>query len=96
MTCTRQMLCKHGMDCPIANGYDITRCTGFKRKEQTNEEWLRNASTEELAEWLADHSRNLASDCFNLHEPWHKDLNVLGDKVTKKDAWVEWLQEEHN
>ena len=80
---------------------DVTRtiadvCDFDEDVEQTNEEWIRNASTEELAEWLADHSRNLASDCFNLHEPWHKDLNVLGDKVTKKDAWVEWLQEEHN
>ena len=90
MTCMKQMLCKHGMGCPIANGYDITRCTGFKPQEQTNEEFPRSCSTEELAGFIADVCYELQDDIWTNSEDTSCDYYQ-----TDKTYWVEWLKEKH-
>ena len=51
-------------------------------KPQTNEEWLRNASTEELAEFLAGIDNR---DMF-------ESLIPVADGM---EDWLKWLQEKH-
>ena len=54
----------------------------------TNEEWIKSASTEELAEWIVDEIKNMAS-------------SFLGEEISQKDCRVlngyyrEWLKEKH-
>ena len=63
-------------------------CHGKGEVEQTNEEWLRQCSTEELAEFLFQHgdcigcpaSKEICRECYN----------------GCKTAFMEWLQEKHN
>ena len=55
MTCERIEKCANGEYCNYHVGFQLPSCMNFKQKqEQTNEEWLRSASTEELAEWVSD------------------------------------------
>ena len=68
--------------------HDCDRCytCGYIDVE-TNEDWLRSASTEELAEWLCE-------------EAWYGIDEVLWlmereDIDTKKEAMIRWLKEKH-
>ena len=52
--------------------------------KQTNAEWLRQASDEELAEVLRRLTVDAFDDCRKNNEYW-----------IYKDNWVEWLKEKH-
>lgn len=54
----------------------------------TNEQWLRQASTEELAEWLFRHC-----DCIEC--PARRQI-CLEKYENCKIAFGEWLKEKHN
>ena len=84
MTCVRQMLCKNGMDCPIANEYDITRCTGFKPQEQTNEEYLRSCPPQELIRVLM--SVAYGGQIRNVQQSTFEE---------EAEKWSKWLKEKH-
>jgi len=50
MLCDR---CIHALNCPAkAEHGGAIRCSAYKPQEQTNEEWLRSATTEQLAECI--------------------------------------------
>ena len=54
MTCMKQEFCIHEKYCQRHIGQNFDSCLLFSRnsKPMTNEEWLRQASTEELAKFL--------------------------------------------
>ena len=58
-------------------------CHGKGEVEQTNEEWLKQASTEELAEFLA----HKCGELFVFNSLY---------SVICVGFWVEWLKEKHN
>ena len=62
----------------------------MKKREQTNEEWLRQASTEELAWFIADVCYELQDDIWSNCEDTSCDYCQ-----TDKDYWVGWLKEKH-
>lgn len=61
-------------------------CNGTGEIEQTNEEWLRTATTEQLAELLCDVWYGI-DDVINIMER---------EDVGKKEAMLIWLKEKHN
>ncbi len=72
-----------------------SKCNGSGVVEATNEEWIRDASTEELAEWL-DETFNYCQDI----EHWQCDKCSFSGKNDKDGCidgsrvWVEWLRRE--
>ena len=54
MTCMKQEFCIHEKYCQRHIGQNFDSCILFSRnsKPQTNEEWLRTATTEQLAEFV--------------------------------------------
>ena len=66
-------------------------CASFKtKKPMTNEEWLRQCTTEQLAEYLADVCYGLLDDV------WGNDGDTSCDyRETEKNYWVEWLKQPH-
>ena len=85
------------MKCPKCNGrgtvgyYDVDhfldvecdRCNGSGEVEMTNEEWIKQCNTEQLAEILLAIYQDGIDDC---KQEWWKD--------TKED-FVEWLKQPH-
>lgn len=65
------------------NGGNRTECKFYQ--PLTNEEWLRQASTEELAKFLSDETL----DSFFRHA--HGDLPRINGTL----AWAEWLKAPH-
>ena len=68
------------------------QCTADKNRTEckyyqpmTNEEWLRQANTEQLAEWIA-------TQCSNAVMENTYDVS----KLRKKRYWEEWLKEKLN
>lgn len=84
MTCARQDRCKHGDGCFVASDYDVARCTAFKSKVQTNEEYLRSCNTEELAIFIA-----------NIWERGYVSGELDFDRNCDTKYWMEWLKEKH-
>ena len=91
--------------CPNCNGkgfyyidwqkFRCKVCNGSGTKPMTNEEWLRSATTEQLAEFLAD-------KCNEVVETVLSDASCdIGD-IDNDDYWyrqadfVEWLKQPHN
>ena len=67
------------------SGIEDVGCDRYKRDTTTNEEWLRQASTKELADVI-----------FRICERATWDYNVkimVGEK--RKDLIVEWLKQPH-
>ena len=65
------------------------RCDGYgyiKAKPMTNEEWLRQASTEDVAKWLSKISKY-------FHECGKRDVYP---KTMYEEDWECWLKEIHN
>lgn len=60
-------------------------CDVFK-KEQTNEEWFASLSTEEKAEWLADHMKCSKCPQQNRCNGYHGGCVAL---------MLEWLKQPH-
>ena len=91
MTCKWKVFCKQGETCVAHEGYDILKCTAFKDKgvPMTNEEWLRTATTEQLAEYVLnvwmDGALNVNAE-FGLNEA----------QIEKHKGYVlEWLKQPH-
>lgn len=60
----------------------------------TNEEWIRQASTEQLAEFLADKCNEVVD--FVLHEVDENAEDIEPDDYWyRQDAFVEWLKQPH-
>ena len=88
------------MKCPICNGSGIDNrcdrlscyeCGGSGEIEQTNEEWIRQCTTEELANVLAIQKCDGCND-----EPYDEEYAVCKYCMETKKRWVlEWLKEVH-
>ena len=72
---------------------EIGKLTGWER-EQTNKEWIQSATTEQLAEFLAD-------KCNEVVDTVLSDASCIIDDADQDDYWytktdfVEWLKEIH-
>ena len=72
---------------------EIEKLTGWER-EQTNKEWIQSATTEQLAEFLAD-------KCNEVVDTVLSDASCNIDDADQDDYWyrktdfVEWLKEIH-
>ena len=65
---------------------------------QSNIEWMREASLEELAEFMWNYTHDLITDWEHINDPMFRQLplkNILGDNCTRKNEWVEWLKQPH-
>ena len=83
--------CRHINNC-------LGDCVGYEKvkpHEQTNEEWLRSCTTEQLAEFLADKC-NEAVDWILYEVDEHAGNIEPDDYWYRKDAFVEWLKEVHH
>jgi hypothetical protein len=66
-----------------------------KKEPQTNEEWLRSCTTEQLAEWLADKFNEVVDVVLS-------DASCIIDDADQDDYWyrqvdiVEWLKKPHD
>jgi len=77
--------CKHTLNCPAKEEHGgAIRCSAFKPQEMTNEDWLRSASTEELAEWIYQ-----LSVMDRINQPWYFTPIRGSQKI------VEWLKQPH-
>lgn len=65
---------------------------------KTNEEWLRTASTKELAEWFANNGF-LVCGLFKCDDCKYYDKTsddcIDYDTINQKQMWFEWLKEKH-
>lgn len=63
-------------------------CDGKGFIEQTNEEWIKSMTTEELAEWIY---------CTMFYKSCQKDVEdgAYMQMMTKKDYIENWLKEKH-
>ena len=84
--------------CPKCKFYNICKgrinetvenCVRFKSTEQTNEEWLRQAATEQLAEFIVGVARD-GGDALKRCNGSFEPLNIY-----KHEFWVEWLKQPH-
>lgn len=73
------------VDCPYCGG------TGEMEMEMTNEEWLRSATTEQLAEWLIE----VTQYCFECGLNINNCVLCPFGKCIDKDYAVEWLKQPH-
>lgn len=64
-------------------------CNGTGEVEQTEQEWLQTADTEQLAEFL----KTIATDGANAYRKW--SLHFEQSNIFKSDFWVEWLKQPH-
>jgi len=68
------------------------KCNGTGEIEQTNEEWLRKCSTEELAELIV----NLTLlDKYRLYDRFEAAEYERGIDVGGKQEAMKWLKEKH-
>ena len=89
MTCKRSEQCDHADICRFAQSdeYNLLGGSCFTLKDpQTNEEWLRQASTEDVAKWLSKISKF-------FHECGKRDVYP---KTMYEEDWECWLKEIHN
>lgn len=63
------------------------KCNGSGKVEITNEEWLKQCDTEQLAEWLQEHMECASCGC-------NKDICYQGYDCCKL-AFMEWLKQPH-
>ena len=87
MTCMKQEFCIHEKYCQRHIGQNFDSCILFSRnsKPMTNDEWLRQASTEQLAEWMAHQTMIALLENQNNHSL----------RMTYPAYWVEWLKQPH-
>ena len=99
MTCMKQEFCIHEKYCQRHIGQNFDSCILFSRnsKPMTNEEWIRNASTEELAEFLfgiACICSYCGDDSHSNKEKTQKCLFKAKYGCQRKD-WEKWLKQPH-
>ena len=64
----------------------------MKDMPQTNEEWIRNASTEELAQFVL----NVSEQCFFCGYKTHQNVEfTVPCKKYCRPQFMEWLKEKH-
>ena len=99
MKCKLSEKCEFGNLCKDATRHDsltVLGCSSFKTKEPlTNEERIKQCTTEQLAEWIADKSNEIIS--WILAEVDEHDGECIDedDYWQKKSDFVEWLKEVH-
>ena len=88
--------CTHAECCPAKEEHGgAKRCSAFKPQEMTNEEWLKQANTEQLAEYLADKFNEVVD--FVLHEVDENAEDIEPDDYWyRQDVIVEWLKQPHS
>ena len=69
----------------IFSSNECDMCHGSGEVQMTNEEWLRSCTTEQLAEWLAHHSRF-------VYECGEKKITP---KTMYEEDWEWWLKQPH-
>ena len=84
--------CKFEAECADYGWEGCRKFTPKPKQPMTNEEWLRNATTEELAEWIAQYTRDVVFDVCCRNAPIQ---NEIGDGATKSVVVLKWLKEEH-
>ena len=98
MTCEKSKQCNHEDICRFAQSteYHILGGSCFEPKDpQTNEEWLRSATTEQLAEWLETIMR-LSGTCEFIGGCFKCPLQPCGDIVDfERQIWLAWLKQPH-
>lgn len=68
------------------SGIEEVGCDRYQKDTTTNEEWLRSATTEQLAEFL-----------FEIGEyDWLKEIAVTSDKALRITDIAEWLKQPHH
>ena len=94
MTCKRIEKCANGEFCNYHVGFLVSGCMNFKeKKEQTNEEWFCNLSTEEKAKWLGQIAKNAYKCCENGKT--NKCVNRNHCTGYCDYGWDEWLKQPH-
>lgn len=93
MTCMKQDFCIHEKYCQRHIGQNFDSCILFSRnsKPMTNEEWLKQCTTEQLAEVLWEQINgafNSGYACCNLKQD--------KDYVGRYKRFIEWLKRPHN
>ena len=77
--------------------FETIGCSRYKEDTTTNEQWIRRASTEELAKWIHDVQFS-CNTCTLKSFRWYKShpeqcpLNV---SCAKENGVLEWLKEKH-
>lgn len=94
MTCTRKKQCSYGDICPTARSdeYNLIDASCYKPLEQTNEEWLRSCTTEQLAEEIVNMT---LLDKYKLYDRMESAEYDIGIGVGAKNVIVEWLKQPH-
>ena len=85
------------MKCPMCGGDTLDDLV--VKGKMTNEEWLRSATTEQLAEWFTN-SGFLTCTLRECDDCKYYDKNnddcIDGYEATHdKQMWVEWLKQPH-
>ena len=94
MTCKRSEQCDHADLCRFAKNTDYNLLGGscFEPKDpQTNEEWLKHCTTEQLAEWISD----ITCNCWGCKRIYVEDCpNYARYKACfcDKEDVVDWLK----
>ena len=94
MSCKLSDKCDNGKICKYANNdsYDILGGSCYlPKKPQTNEEWLRKASIEQLADWIVD----ITQYCFECGIDTKNCRNCPFEKCVDKGRMVKWLKQQH-
>ena len=80
--------CKHADGCPAkAEHGGALRCSAYKPQEQTNEEWLRSCTTEQLADAFYDFRY--------INATKQQQLWMSANEEFVKNGIVEWLKQPH-
>ena len=85
--------CKKSVGCPYADDR-IKGCKKFVLEDElklTNEEWLRQCTTEQLAEWIAKQKCDGCND-----EPYDEEHGTCKYCMTKKTEQIkDWLKKKY-
>ena len=95
MKCKLSEKCEFGNLCKYATSHDsvtVLGCSSFKtKKPMTNEEWLRQCTTEQLAEWIAKQKCDGCND-----EPYDEEHGTCKYCMTKKTEQIkDWLKKKY-
>ena len=74
------------------NAVDFIKVMEMVKKPMTNEEWLKQCTTEQLAEWIAD---KINDTVYSMSiDAWAGDVD-RDEYWQRKSEWVEWLKQPH-
>ncbi len=88
--------CTHAERCPAKEEHGgAKRCSAFKPKEMTNEEWFCSLSTEEKANFLLRIFGNCGW-CRDGGNPKFCPTDFENSCLFEDDGLVKWLKEKHD